>query len=429
MKKQEKRRIGKVLLAQLKPKDKAYEVADAELPGFILRVQPSGVMTYYARFRRKEDGTRGRVQIGPTILMTPTQARDKALAILGEAARGGDPSAKKKKQEQKAHTLKTFLDEVYGPFVEGNKKTGLTRVAVIKSAFPTLLDAPLTKITALSIEKWRSERMGKTPKPKPATVNRPISALKAALNRAVEWKLLPENPLHTVRALKEDARSKVRYLEAAEYKRLMDALDAREVELRRGRKSANKGRRLRGYEELPDLTTVTYADYLKPMVILSLNTGLRRGELFNLTWQDVDLGRRMLTVRGEGAKTSTTRHVPLNSTALDVLKAWQKQTSAEGLVFKSDQSTSGRFDNVNTAWQAVRHTAKLDDFRWHDMRHDFASKLVMAGVDLNTVRELLGHSDIQMTLRYAHLAPHVKADAVERIVRAGAASSARAEAQ
>ena len=98
-----------------------------------------------------------------------------------------------------------------------------------------------------------------------------------------------------------------------------------------------------------------------------------------------------------------------------MLTGWRTQSaSAEGLVFPS--ATGERLDNVTKAWTSVLGAAGITSFRWHDMRHHFASKLVMLGVDLNTVRELLGHSTYAMTLRYTHLAPQHAAAAVARLV-------------
>ena len=158
----------------------------------------------------------------------------------------------------------------------------------------------------------------------------------------------------------------------------------------------------------------TYADHLTPMVLISLNTGMRQGEVFNLRWPDVNFDRATVVIHGSGAKSGMTRHIPLNDEALEALKTWHDQGTKTGHAFPSRDG--GRMDNVKKAWAGVLKAATITEFRWHDMRHHFASRLVMEGVDLNTVRELLGHSDIKMTLRYAHLAPQHKAEAVARLV-------------
>lgn len=183
---------------------------------------------------------------------------------------------------------------------------------------------------------------------------------------------------------------------------------------RTARQSANGWRRERGYDPWPEYGS--YTDYVTPLVLMALNTGLRRGELLQLRWRDIDLPRTNLTVRGEGAKTGQTRHVPLNTEVVDVLKKWKPAgAEADRFVFSASTSTAPLAE-ARKAWAAVLTKAKIRSFRFHDLRHTFASKLVMAGVDLNTVRELLGRKKISMTLRYAHLAPQHKAAAVEKLV-------------
>ena len=154
------------------------------------------------------------------------------------------------------------------------------------------------------------------------------------------------------------------------------------------------------------------ADHLTTIVLLALNAGLRKGEVFNLRWTDLDFVGKHLTVQGEGetreegAKSAQTRYVPLNREALEVLQAW-RTAPAEGYVFPG-RTEGERLDDVKKAWLPVVKAAKLTAFRFHDLRHTFASKLAMTGTDLNTIRELLGHADIKMTLRYSHLSPRTK---------------------
>lgn len=143
-----------------------------------------------------------------------------------------------------------------------------------------------------------------------------------------------------------------------------------------------------------------------------------------LKWQDIHLSERRLVVRGEGAKSGQTRYIPLNDSAHAALSDWLiiRRTALElpadmpltGTVFPGGKA-DGRIDNVRKHWATLLQAAGIEEFRWHDLRHSFASKLVQSGVDLNTVRELLGHQSMQMTLRYAHLAPEHRAAAVARI--------------
>jgi integrase len=182
--------------------------------------------------------------------------------------------------------------------------------------------------------------------------------------------------------------------------------------MRQARDNANEWRAARGREQMKERGT--YADHLTPMVLLSINTGMRRGEVFTLLWEDVDLKHKLLTVRGESAKSGKLRHINLNSEAVRVLKAWKTASGGkEALVFPGKDGKP--FVDVKKAFHALMDAAKVKDFRWHDMRHHFASRFVMAGGDLNTLRELLGHADIKMVLRYAHLSSEHKAAAVERI--------------
>jgi integrase len=109
-----------------------------------------------------------------------------------------------------------------------------------------------------------------------------------------------------------------------------------------------------------------------------MNTGLRRGEVVKLRWGSVDFNRRLLTVEGRNAKNRQTRHVPLNDEAVSVLRNWREQSGTGARAFRV--ATGFR-----TAWGKVLKRARISNFRWHDLRHHFASRLVQQGVPLNTV--------------------------------------------
>lgn len=408
--------IGNSLIAQLKPRNKQYEVRDNKLIGFLIRVNPSGKMNYICEYKR---GTR--ITLGKVGVLTPAQARDMALAVLGDMAKGIDP--KDAKPIIADLTLRNFIEKEYAPWVQEHRKVGKNTLAHIRRCFFELFgDKPLIEITPAPLDQWRTRRLKEGASTE--TVNRDIATLKAAISKAVLWGFIEKHPLEKLKLLKVDRSGKIRYLTQDEENRLRMAIQQRDESIKAKRASGNEWRKDRGYECLTDLKQAAFADHMTPMILLSINTGLRRGELFSLCWENVDFERAMLTIEGAYAKSGKTRHIPLNIEALQTLQDWRSQTAINDLVFPG--KNGARFDTIKKAWAGILKAATIKNFRWHDLRHHFASKLVMASVDLNTVRELLGHSDMSMTLRYAHLAPEHKAEAVARLMKNSAALQSHA---
>ena len=180
------------------------------------------------------------------------------------------------------------------------------------------------------------------------------------------------------------------------------------------RKAENNGRvRFLAAEEESRLRAIIHAKYPEhePEFGIAIHTGLRRGEQYGLTWDCVDLGRRQVTVLR--SKNGEIRHVPLNSDAVTAFRILYEKSSSAGPVFVSLRSDGLR--NARHWFERAVSEAQIPDFTWHCLRHTFASRLVMAGVDLRTVQQLMGHKTIQMTCRYAHLAPEHQLAAVERL--------------
>ena len=396
--------LTKRLVATAEPRDRPYELRDLAMKGLILRVQPSGYKAWiveWARGKRRTLGFAGHLSLD--------EARAQTLQTMAEALHKKLPSIAQK-SDSAGPTLRAFLDERYEPWALEELRGGAGYVARISVNFPAWLDQPLASISIPAAEAWWRERVhggvGQSPVSR-ATASRDLTCLRSALSRAVEWQVLDANPLEGLRKKSVEARKVVRYLNDGEERSLRSALQHRDEFMIAARESANRWREERDQPTYPTIPKDGYGDHLTPIVLLAMNTGLRRNELLSLHWSDIDLVGKMLTVREATAKSGKQRHVPLNAEALRVLTRWGEQRGRAGKIFD--------VRDVKTAWGNVLDAADIKNFRFHDLRHHFASKLVRVGVDLNTVRELLGHADLKMTLRYAHLQPAGLAAAVAKI--------------
>jgi integrase len=392
--------IGEKLLesAAVQPRKKPFEIYDSRLSGFTLRVQSSGVRSYYARFGRNR-----RVVLGQAGTFEPDEARERCQKVLGNVAHGRHP----------LHglggidgiTLGLFIADTYAPWVKASRpRTAPDTLEKLYRHFRTWYPEPLTAITVERVEAWKARRLNEGRSP--STVLRDLFTLSSVLRRAVKAGELTENPVRRVDKPRIDRRGKVRFLDQGEESRLRGALIERDLEMQNRRACGNNRRQIRHEPVLPPLTH--FGDHLTPAVLLSMNTGLRRGEVVKLRWGSVDFNRRLVTVEGRNAKNRQTRHVPLNDEAVKVLQNWREQSGTGARVF--DVVTG-----FQAAWEKILKRARISNFRWHDLRHHFASRLVQHGVPLNTVRDLLGHSTVGMSLRYAHLAPDQRRAAVAKL--------------
>ncbi len=206
-----------------------------------------------------------------------------------------------------------------------------------------------------------------------------LAFLKHLYSVAIADQLCEANPVGAVKLLKEN-NSQVRFLSVDEQQGLFAELG-------------------------PDNQQV---------VLVALHTGLRRAEQFRLRWDCVDLINRILTV--PRSKSGESRRIPLNDDVLDILRGLPSRLKSAWVFPSGTGETPMDAQNFyNRVFVPALERAGIDDFHWHDLRHTFASRLVMAGVDLRTVQEVMGHKTQAMTLRYAHLSQSHQLDAVQRL--------------
>lgn len=322
-----------------------------------LKNQKNYFIEYYAENRRKRE------KIGPSRSLAETVLQKR----LVEVAENKHLDVKKNIKIRFEEFSEQFLELYSKPNNKSWRKSDLHNINTLKTSFGGRY---LYEINQQMVEKFKAERMKEV---SPARVNRNLACLKCMFNRAIEWGKAKENPVKKIKMLKENNK-RLRYLEKEESERLVNACK----------------------------------EHLRPIVIAALNTGMRKGEILGLKWENVDLNRDMIYVLD--TKNGDKREIPINKRLKEVLIGIKNNSDSPFVFCKMNGEP---YRNPVVSFKYAMNTCGIENFRFHDLRHTFASHLVMAGVDLNTVRELLGHKSLAMTLRYAHLSPEHKRKAVE----------------
>jgi len=337
--------------------------------GIFEREKGSGV--WWIRFTDNQ-GTKRRERIG---------RRSDAVSML--AKRQHEKLLKRKLPEKLQGQVITFGQLVKDALAHSRAENGDRSTHELALKFAIMGDEFNARdaghITKLDIQNWLVEQTDER-EWSPATRNRYQAAFSLVYSVAIDNGKVESNPAAKI-ARKAENNDRIRFLSDAEERAILGVLRAR------------------------------WPHYV-PAFLVSIHTGMRAGEQFNLDWRDVSLDGKRITL--SKTKAGKTRHIRLNAVAVAALEELAQKNGSVGYVFLNTDGE--RLRSARDWFEPAIAEAKLKDYTWHCNRHTFASRLVMAGVDIRTVAQLMGHATIQMTMRYAHLAPEHTQDAVDRLV-------------
>ena len=316
-------------------------------------------------------------QLNGQLIYESTKTKNKKLAEeiflnrRNEIINGIEPAIIKEplKQITFSELIKMYLE-----YTNGRLKSHSSQKVLTKKLLHEFGDIKLKVIDIPLIEKMQSNIIADGLSV--AYANRLTANIKRMFTKALDWNLISENDLKQVRKVKllKGEIKRLRYLSEEEAQRLISNCEP----------------------------------YLKPIVITALNTGMRKSEILHLTWDRVDLKNRIILL--DITKNGERREIPVNNTLFQTLSGLTRHINCDYVFYNPE--TLRPFYDIKKSFAGALKRTHIIDFHFHDLRHTFASSLVMKGVDLATIQKLLGHKTINMTLRYAHLSNvHLK-DAV-----------------
>ena len=350
---------------------------DGALPGFGVRVYPTGGKVYIVQTRSQ--GRSARMSLGRHGIVSAEQARKRAALIIARAKSG--EAALAPREGRKGVTVAELAERYLREHTEVRCKpitAKRVRWVLKKYVLPEFGGYAVHAVGRERVSALHEKLHGV-----PAMANQVADTLSAMFNVAETWEVIAEGSNPCVRLRRYPVRSRERFLTEAEFNRLGRVLSELEAE---GEVSANAAAAIR----------------------LLMFTGCRRNEILRLRWEEVDLERGELRLRD--SKTGP-RTVPLSPPAAAVLST-RPRLPGDGWVIPGRTTY---LVNVHRSWCKVRARADLEDVRLHDLRHSFASRALALGESLPMIGRLLGHAQVQTTARYAHLAEESVKASAERI--------------
>jgi len=355
--------------------DKAEPVAgrdaeywDVELPRFGLRVKPSGLKTFFVRYTTKT-GRKRLLTVGGYPAMTVAEARDKARRLLLEVGNGADPK-EEQDAKRKAETVSELCREYLERHARPNKRPKSIREDernIRATVIPMLGKIKVADVTRRDIEDVLFA-IGKDHKP---TANRVRSLLSKMFNLAIAWGMRGDNPVRGVSRFAE--QGKASYLPPEQASRLLNAALEHPNE-RAGR-----------------------------AIGLLTTTGARKGEVLNATWDQFDLEKGIWTKPASTTKQKKMHRVPLNEHAITILDRMRQDATGDEKFLFPGNVPGQPITDIKKFWQGLCRSLGLEGIRIHDLRHTYASILISQGETLEMIGQLLGHSQLVTTSRYAHL--------------------------
>lgn len=372
-------RLSKRTVDALTPDAKDYFVWDSDMAGFGLRVWPTGRKVYLIQYRDSGGRTR-RKGLGKHGIVTADEARSEARTLLASVAKGSNPSEDARRKKS-APTVEELCERFLTEYVPSHCKASTQKE--YRRNVDLFIKPRIGRMKVADVERSDIADLHHAHRDIPYQANRTLGVLSVMFNQAEIWGHRPDgsNPCRHVRKYEEKKRE--RYLSPEELSRLGQTLNELEAS---------------GEESLSAINAIR----------LLILTGCRLGEIQTLKWEYVQGNRLRLPDSKTGAKV-----VYLGEAALEVLSKIERPP---GNPYVCKGKISGaHLSDMQKPWRRIRKAAGLEDVRIHDLRHSFASSAVGMGESLPMIGKLLGHSQVQTTARYAHLADDPVQVSAERV--------------